>query len=72
MARLEVKDDGPGIPPEATRRIFDPFFATRKVGQGLGLVFCHAILMAHGGTITVETTQGEGLAFRVELPATLD
>jgi two-component system NtrC family sensor kinase len=70
MARLEVEDDGTGIAPDSLVRIFDPFFTTRDVGKGmgLGLSICHAIVTAHGGTITVRSTPGKGSTFRVELP----
>jgi signal transduction histidine kinase len=73
-ARLEVADVGTGIPPEVMSRIFDPFFTTRTVGQGmgLGLPICHAIVTAHGGTITAESTPGSGATFLVELPAAPD
>jgi signal transduction histidine kinase len=71
MARLEVADDGAGMADEVKRRAFDPFFTTREVGQGmgLGLSVCHAILTAHGGTISFESEAGRGTTFRVELPA---
>jgi PAS domain S-box-containing protein len=71
MARLEVIDHGSGISPATLRRIFEPFFTTRPVGKGtgLGLAICHAIVTAHGGTLTVETEVGGGSTFRVELPA---
>jgi PAS domain S-box-containing protein len=70
MARLEVVDNGTGMAPEVLARIFDPFFTTRDVGQGmgLGLPVCHAIVTAHGGTITATSAPGEGSTFRVELP----
>jgi PAS domain S-box-containing protein len=68
---LEVRDTGRGIPPEQLGRIFDPFFTTKEVGTGtgLGLSICHAIVAAHGGEITAESTVGRGSVFRVLLPA---
>jgi PAS domain S-box-containing protein len=71
MARLEVEDNGAGIAPDILGRIFDPFFTTRDVGKGmgLGLSICHAIVTAHGGTLTVTSEVGKGSMFRVELPA---
>ena len=71
MVRLDVMDNGTGIDPKNLSRIFDPFFTTRDVGKGtgLGLPICHAIVMAHGGTLTVQSVPGEGSMFRVELPA---
>jgi signal transduction histidine kinase len=70
-AVLEVSDDGRGIEPELIKRIFDPFFTTREVGKGmgLGLPICHAIVTAHGGTITATSEPGKGSTFRVEIPA---
>ena len=71
MVRLEVSDNGPGIPPELREKIFEPFFTTRTegTGTGLGLSICHVIVTDHGGTITVESEAGKGSTFRVELPA---
>jgi len=70
MARVEVQDDGAGMRPEVLQRMFDPFYTTRAVGQGigLGLPICHAIVTAHGGTITATSEAGAGSTFRVELP----
>ncbi len=72
-ARLEVVDRGTGVPPEIRDRIFDPFFTTRPSGEGrgtgLGLAICHAIVSAHGGTLTFESEVGRGSTFQVELPA---
>ena len=69
--RIEVSDDGAGMTPEVMKHVFDPFFTTRAVGQGmgLGLSISHAIVTAHGGTITVESEPGKGSTFRVELPS---
>jgi PAS domain S-box-containing protein len=71
MARLEVVDQGTGIEPALLERIFEPFFTTREVGKGmgLGLAVSHAIVTAHGGTLTVSSAPGEGSTFRMELPA---
>jgi signal transduction histidine kinase len=71
MARLEVIDHGTGIAPNTMERIFEPFFTTGDVGtgMGLGLAVSHAIVMAHGGTLTVESEVGKGSTFRMELPA---
>jgi two-component system NtrC family sensor kinase len=70
MARIEVVDEGTGIPLELRDRIFDPFFTTKPVGEGtgLGLSISYGIVNDHGGTIEVESTVGEGSRFMVSLP----
>jgi len=70
-AVLDVQDDGKGIDAATMERIFDPFFTTRDVGHGmgLGLPVCHAIVAAHGGTLTATSAPDKGSTFRVELPA---
>jgi PAS domain S-box-containing protein len=69
-AVVEVQDTGAGIRSEHLGRIFEPFFTTKPlgVGTGLGLPICHALVRAHGGDITVESTAGKGTTFRVVLP----
>jgi signal transduction histidine kinase len=65
---LEVRDEGPGIPPEQLETIFHPFFTTKDTGTGLGLTLVHQMVVEHGGEITVESEVGRGSVFRVALP----
>ena len=68
--RISVSDDGPGIREEHLRSIFDPFFSTKEVGggTGLGLSICYGIVREHGGEMWVESEEGFGATFHVELP----
>jgi len=68
---LEVTDNGAGIAPEHQARLFEPFFTTRPVGEGLGLglSICHELVTRHQGRIEVESQAGRGARFRVRLPA---
>jgi heavy metal sensor kinase len=72
--RLEVLDDGPGIPHEAIPHLFDRFFrvdgarSTRGNGSGLGLAIVRWIVQQHGGTVEVASQPGEGSVFTVTLP----
>jgi two-component system sensor histidine kinase AtoS len=70
MIRMEVEDDGPGIPEEIKKRIFQPFFTTRTDGTGLGLATCLKNVQYHGGTIDVWSEPGHGTRFIVNLPLT--
>ena len=69
-AVVEVEDSGPGIAPEHLRRVFDPFFTTRGVGEGsgLGLSVSIGIVEAHGGSMQAENVAGAGARFTVRLP----
>jgi two-component system phosphate regulon sensor histidine kinase PhoR len=73
--RIEVEDDGPGIPREHLPRIFERFYRVDKGrsrdlgGTGLGLSIAKHIVEAHGGSIRVESRLGEGTAFRIRIPA---
>jgi PAS domain S-box-containing protein len=65
----EVTDSGPGIPPDALGKVFEPFYTTKVVGEGtgLGLAISHGIIEAHGGTINATNVQGGGAKFCFEL-----
>ncbi|MGK2862644.1 MAG: tetratricopeptide repeat-containing sensor histidine kinase [Chitinophagaceae bacterium] len=65
-----VSDNGNGIPESIKEKIFQPFFTTKPTGQGtgLGLSLSYDIVKAHGGEIIVETKEGEGTEFIIQLP----
>ncbi|UCC64218.1 MAG: GAF domain-containing protein, partial [Anaerolineae bacterium] len=67
---VTIKDNGAGIPAEHLDRVFDPFFTTKaeRQGTGLGLSVCHDIVARHGGSIQVESAEGQGTTFVVTLP----
>jgi signal transduction histidine kinase len=72
-----VEDDGPGVAPDIVDRIFEPFFTTKKeIGTGLGLWVTREIVTRHGGTITVNSSNGNdaapGAVFVINLPCTPD
>jgi signal transduction histidine kinase/ligand-binding sensor domain-containing protein len=66
---IVVKDNGAGIPQKVVDKIFQPFFTTKPTGQGtgLGLSLSYDIIQAHGGEIRVETKEGEGCEFTIEI-----
>jgi two-component system NtrC family sensor kinase len=68
--QITFRDNGVGIPPEIIDRIFDPFFSTKKTGEGtgLGLSVSYGIIKDHGGDIQVESVPGQWTRFTIELP----
>ena len=66
--RLEVSDDGCGIPDEDKERLFEPYFSTKKTGTGLGLAIVNAIISDHRGYIRVRDNKPRGTTFLIELP----
>lgn len=68
--RVDVEDNGRGIPPEVLDRIFDPFFTTKPIGEGtgLGLSISYGIVREHHGRIEARSTVGQGSCFSVHLP----
>ncbi|MGR9107012.1 MAG: sensor histidine kinase [Gammaproteobacteria bacterium] len=66
--RMSVRDDGPGIPPAAKERLFEPFFTTRANGTGLGLAVVEHVVRCHGGRIWYDPQMRTGAKFNIELP----
>ena len=66
---FEISDNGEGMLPEVTERIFVPFFTTKNNGSGIGLTLCKQIISLHGGQISVQSTAGKGSRFRLSFPA---
>ena len=68
--RLEISDTGQGLTPEECARLFTPYYTTKTHGTGLGLAIVQSVVSDHGGRISVESEQGRGSTFRIELSAT--
>ena len=70
---MAIEDSGSGISPELLPRLFSPFVTGRKregprPGTGLGLAIARGIIEAHGGSITIESTEGAGSVAKVRIP----
>ena len=70
FARIRVQDTGEGMDAHTLERIFEPFFTTKSAGRGsgLGLSVAHGIVKEHGGTITCDSSPGQGTRFTLTLP----
>ena len=68
--KIEIGDNGPGMPESVKERIFEPFFTTKAVGKGtgLGLSIVYTIIENHKGTLEVDTSEGKGTNFIITLP----
>uniref|UniRef100_A0A7V0Z6A0 histidine kinase n=1 Tax=candidate division WOR-3 bacterium TaxID=2052148 RepID=A0A7V0Z6A0_UNCW3 len=65
---IKVYDNGQGIPASALKKIFEPYFTTKKGGTGLGLFIAHKIINEHNGTIDVQSSKEKGTVFTIVLP----
>jgi signal transduction histidine kinase len=68
LARLIVRDNGPGVAEENRTKIFQPFFTTKAQGTGLGLALVQRIIVTHSGRIQVGPGPSAGAAFTITLP----
>ena len=68
IARIEISDSGPGIPPEIRPRLFEPYFSTKRGGSGLGLAIVSTIVADHSGYIRLRDRKPHGTTFVIELP----
>ena len=66
--KIIIKDTGKGIPEKNLQRLFDPFFTTKEKGTGLGLALVYSIVSKHKGLVNVESKQGKGASFFIEMP----
>jgi signal transduction histidine kinase len=67
-AQVYIRDTGYGIPEDIKQKIFLPFYTTKETGIGFGLALVQKIIVSHGGSIEVESKEGEGTGFLISLP----
>lgn len=70
QVEIRIRDNGPGIPCEVQEKLFNPFFTTKPVGKGtgLGLTICQQIIKNHQGSLRLNSEQGQGTEFVIQLP----
>ncbi len=68
VARVQIHDQGPGIPPDVRERLFDPFLTTKAGGTGLGLAIARMLVERHSGSLTLVDDGRPGATFEVRLP----
>ena len=67
-ARIDIEDNGPGIPPELQEKIFIPFFTTKSEGSGIGLSLCKQIIRLHDGHLTIQESNPGKTIFHIDMP----
>jgi len=68
LCEIEVRDDGSGMPKDVVERAFEPYFTTKNTGTGLGLSITRGIIEEHGGTISINSLEGQGTQVVITLP----
>lgn len=66
---IEVRDQGPGIPPEIRDKIFNLYYTTKKSGSGIGLAMSYRVMQLHNGSMEFESEPGQGTVFHLRFPA---
>ena len=66
---ISVRDDGPGVPPDKTGRVFEAYYTTKEKGTGLGLAIVKHNVELYGGTVRLQSKSGHGAAFILSFPA---
>jgi len=69
LLEVSVADSGPGIAPEISAQLFQPFVTTKRLGMGVGLSISRSIVENHGGQIVAEPNEGGGTVFRFTMPS---
>jgi signal transduction histidine kinase len=71
---IRIKDNGKGMSEQVKKRIFEPFFTTKEVGigTGLGMSISYGIVEKHGGNIYVNSEEGRGTEFSIQIPKNLE
>lgn len=69
VVAISIQDTGVGIPPETLKKIGEPFYTTKKNGNGLGLMVSFKIIESHNGKVYIESTQNKGTTFKIVLPS---
>lgn len=72
QVKVSIKDEGMGIPKEKMNRLGEPFYTTKERGTGLGLMVSYRIIEDHKGTIQIESEEGKGTVFHINLPLNLN
>jgi signal transduction histidine kinase len=68
MATIRIGDTGPGLPPEALERLFEPYYTTKPSGTGLGMAIAFRVVTEHRGTIRASNRKGKGAQITIRLP----
>jgi signal transduction histidine kinase len=68
FSELSISDNGPGLPEDKLKRVFEPFFTSKAEGMGMGLSIARTIVEAHNGRIWAESPSGGGALFKIRLP----